>query len=702
MKSTLAAASIRFLARGVTALTVLVATSATALDPQSSQLLISRTMYCAPGGRHAEGTFKLDAVAAMAHGSLAGKGTYHSRVFADPTEMIADEVVSFNGTFVSQDDRSRQVKVTFRVPGKFHYKVAKTGPRKAGESCDHYVCVGQTMEIDYSADEHLVLFDAILEEGKFEDTKSVSPGGHPCIVTTKLEIIGGKTEGEILVAAEHPIIPGHRDVINAITVTLPEAEKLVGSAAKTLRISLGAPGYGGLAETRLGAEAGALTRDIEIQNAEPGSTHRIFYAWRGEIIPDFTEKVTALLIGTEVTGSTTFDVGFGVEVAEFGTFVEKPVKTREVRPFRITAARSGGKSPSLGELAAKFDLELELKLERMNFQPATGVEQLISELSFNVEDWVEAIAHQGASLDAAATGSSPGSLYGSGLLWRVGSDGLLVDPGEPIDQRYPNYLPFQRGVHMFKAQVGSIVRGTEKLANPAPKAHSYTLNVEMKANAQEFFDKLVLGCASEIVQAVVDEIKELKQLNPAALAGVEVDALGLLWSCIKVGLETQAADEFLAQHILLNTLIMTVLETEADIEAIKEKLEKAAKPVLSAVPGRRIVIVEGGDAKDAVQSTLHGRLKSADDPRKLLAAPPAGQREAQRNASLSPARVTSKGARTALYALDNETVSVPVRPGSAEARMIVVGPEGAQTIAPAKDPKSGRWLLRSERRASAH
>jgi hypothetical protein len=239
------------------------------------------------------------------------------------------------------------------------------------------------------------------------------------------------------------------------------------------------------------------------------------------------------------------------------------------------------------------------------------------------------------------------------------------------------------------------VRGTEKLANPAPKALGHTLHVELKDNAQAFFDQLVLGCAGEIVKAVADEIKELKELNPAALAGIEVDALGLLWSCIKVGLDTQLADQFLSQHILLNTLIMTVLQTEADIEALKEKFEKAAKPVLKAAPSRRIVILEAASAAADVQSSLHGRLQPTPDPRSQLAAPPPKTRTAERTAELNRARLQSKGTRMGLYVHDAESISVGLPASATAARMVVVGADGIRRITPTKDPKTGRLTLRS-------
>jgi len=669
---------------------------------ETRQLKFERTITAIAGGL--DWRFRIEGRADLTDGKLIGRGSIDSTVTHSSVEEQAHQQFSFEGTYGSVAEEPAALEVKFRYAAKLIFTVTKAPPLGPHETCLGTFCVGQTRELfSFTGEDTFSQVSAKITAGVFEERTQVTPGDTPVDIFTRLEIIGGKSEGDIALLPEHPIIPGHASIPNAIEVVVPDTPALKKTPPFSVRISLGAGGYGGLAESRAAAIAGKGTRELEIKDAKAGSHHTIYYGWHGALLPDFPETVRAEIPGKDIKGSATFDVGFGVDVTGFGPFTTKTPKTREVQPFRITVARSGGKQPSIAELAKKFDLELQLDIKRTNFQPATSVEQLISDLSFNTGDWVEALAQQGASLDAVATGKSPGSLYGDKLLWRVAPDGRLWDSKETsIEQRHPNYLPFQRGVHMFTAQVSNIVHGTEKLANPTPKALGYTLNVEMKDTTQAFFDQIALGCAGQIVQAVADEIKELKEINPAALAGVEVDAAALLWSCIKIGLDTELADEFLSQHILLNTLVMTVLQTEADVQELLAKVDEVMKPTLKGMPGQRVLLLESSQKPTSVETSEHVALTPAGNPRDEVAAAQAAKRDGGAKEELDRTRIQSKGTLTALYARENEGVSIRLPPSAGKARLFVVTGAGTREIKPTKEAKTGDMIFQSSSSSAAN
>ena len=657
---------------------------------EARQLKIHREIHSAGADGYPLLIINIDATAEMSNGKLKGSGVVDSTLCVSVRiEEVAHHPFTFEGTYsVSPDDPSR-IEVRFRFPGKFQYTCVKAPPKCEPGS----FCVGQLWEYNWTKpdDWDFFGFHMTIVDGRFEDSKQIAPVGQPIDVKTLLEITGGKIEGDILVFAEHPAIPGHSDITNEIQFTLPKSPALANKRPLNVQVSVGSGGSGGLAKTKEAAVRGRVQRTLELANVTPGSTHRVFYAWRGAIRPDFAETVKVKVANTDVTGSTSFDVGLDAEVTGFSPFIAKEPKTREIQPFRITVARSGGKTPSLQELAEKFGLEFELDLKRSHFQPATSVEQLISDLSFNAGDWVEALSQQGASLDAAATGKTPGSLYGGGLLWKVGPDGRLWDPSEAsAEQRLPNYLPFQRGVHMFKAHVAAIVHGTERLANPTQTPRGYTLDVEMKDPAQAFFDQIVFGCAGETLQAVTDEIKDLEELNPTALAGVEVDAVGLLWSCIKIGLDTELADEFLSEHILLNTLVMTVLQTEQDVQALLAQAEEVMKPSAKDFKGERLVLVESPNKVTSVATGDGKTLTEAQAPRDELAKARTTKGAGTTRADIDRARLQSKGNRTAFYARPGEMISVHLPASARQARLFVVTPEGAHEGNANHGPGNGR------------
>lgn len=654
------------------------------------QLVISRTAKAVGSG--VSTTVKIEARAQLRDGKLIGNGTVEATQSFSGVVEQAHQPVPFEGTYETAPDGTG-LQVRFRVPLKLLYTVTQAPPLTGSETCSNSFCVGVQREFDYSSLDFLAEFSANIVGDVFEARSAAAPNEIPIDIVTRLELTGGESKGEIALIPEHPLIPGFQSIPNAIEVVLPDLPALKESAPFTVRVSLGAGGYGGLAETRDAAVAGKGAREIEIKDAAAGSHHTLYYGWRGELIPDFKETVKAEIPGKDIAGAASFDVGFGVAVTGFGPFTTKEPKTREVQPFRITVARSPEKQPSIEALADKFDLEFQLDLKRTNFQPATSIEQLISELSFNAGDWVEALAQQGASLDAAETGKSPGSLYGDGLLWRVGADGRLWDPKETSpDQRVPNYLPFQRGLHMFTAKVSSIAHGTERLANPTPKGLGYSLNVEMKTATQAFFDQLVLGCASEITQAVAEEIKELKELNPTALAGIEIDAVQLLWACIKVGLDTELADQILSQHILLNTLVMAALQTEQDVQQLMQTVEDVMHPTLEKMPERRVLLLKSPQQPISIEA--NGReLEPAKSLGDEVAAARAAKSSRAKAAEVERARLQSKGALTGFYADSNETVAIELPAAAEGARLFVVTDKGARELTPTKDPATGHLIF---------
>ncbi len=632
--------------------------------------------------------WKTEGTASLENGAISGTvstaGTVHSPGGSCDEYTLSMSAGSqvIDGTYQTNPDEPAAIDFSFKTPVKLVRTCVKGRPPPAKDDGGWWQGLSDTLE--FSDAEPVAAYHGTLTGGTYSH-RNVVHSNVDIVVTTQITLVGGGT-GKLVVSAEHGLIPGHSALINAIDIEIPKSVRPSGTGPMTLRVSIGQAGYGGLSQTAEAARAGRGSRSLEIAGIEPGSRHRVYYGWHGDLVPNFTEKVTAQVLGEEIEGTASFRVGFGVAMTGFGRFTATEPKNREVVPFKLTAKATGqGDAGSLPQLAEKFDLQMVLGIERIGFQPINSVEGLLSALSFNLGDWAEALAGQGVSLDAQETGKSPGSLYGDKLFWRVGPDGRLWDPAETDPAlKFPNYLPFQRGVHFLRAQVTGIAHDDEVLNNPDPKPAGHVLHVELKNDAQAFMDDVVLGCIEEILGSVTDEVMDAIKKDPSQLAKLELGAGGLLWGCIHNGLQTQIAQDWLAEHINYNTLVLTFLQTAEDISTLKDKIKNLLGAAASNSRLRAIVFVDGLSQQVSAVSSEDGRLKAAPSP---FDAKPDGAtaKSVRADRSQTADRLLRRQGRQAFYVRKGENIRLSL-PADAQADVVLITPTEVRKLQPHSAP----------------
>ena len=649
--------------------------AAQAADPFDGQRLkIVRTVeWSHPDGEIWE--WEVQATALLEDGSISGEGSLNGVVQRPGGYCTEWKIEALNGppavvgTYAQDTAISDTIKLGFKIPVKISWTCVEGRPPPPKDDGGWWIGLSDTLDF---SDTPLSTYAGTLADGRYKDQRLVGTGTDVSI-TTEITLIGAG-EGELVVTPEHPLIPGHTAHINAIDIDVPELPELADAGPLTLRASIRQAGYGGLADTAAAARAGRGQRTLEIADITPGSTHRVYYSWDGKLIPDFTETVKAQIIGQEVEGSAEFRVGFGVAISEFTRFTKTEAKNRELVPFKLIAkATRQGEAGSLPQLAEKFDLEMILGLERIGFQPINSVEGLLAALSFDLTDWAEALAGQGVSVDDEQVGGKPGSLYGDKLYWRVGEDGRLWDPGEAEPgTKFPNYLPFQRGVHFFKAQVTGINHDIEALDNPDPQPLGHALHVDLKDDAQAFMDDVVLGCVEELLSGVADEVQDLVGGDLSELAKIELGAAGVLWGCLSNALETQFVEDWLAEHSFLNVLVMTVLETEEEVGELMDAAQALVGEAAKRTDARAILLVEGLAETAKAVSSADGQLRAAPSP--FLTRPGGGQKSApSRERAQTRERVLRKSERQAFYVRKGEAIEMTL-PSDADTEVVLITP----------------------------
>lgn len=535
-------------------------------------------------------------------------------------------------------------------------------------------------------------FDLPLVDGRHESlVEETAGGGVTLLLSAKVHTVAGPASappaGEIAVAAEHDLIPGHTAITNDVRFVVPTT---AGPKPVRVRVSVKPGSRGSVAESREVAALGGGDREIEIADVRPGAEYRVHYAWKGPLIPDFIETVTVALVDGEITGAASFGVGFGVDVAVAAPLIATPPHAFEPVVLRIVPEIHGEAPESLAALSGTFDLAYELGLERVHFRPMNSVEQLLADLSFDIGAWVEALSNQGASLDSSMTGGDPGATFGDGLPYRVDTDGKLVDPQASGADRLPHYTPYQRGVHVLQAQIRSIVHGTQWLAVTSSAARRTIVEVDLKDAKQEFLDAIAIGCTIQMLQAVGDEAKEiatefasdsLKLAN--ALKALKISAVGLIWSCLGEALQTELADQLLAQHVLANTLVMTLVDTVNDIGELPSALKETVLAMFAPAKGTRGFLVESREHVSVFlpDGTPLGEAEGRPESDKRTKGP----------APVRPAdvaRLHRRGDVTGFYAVEGETLRLAL-PAASNARLIAVGQGDVEELGLTPDLETG-------------
>lgn len=692
------------------------------------ELSIARTETCYPGPGRAEGIIRIEGSAALQDGVLRGKGAADATILTGRSEMKARHEFAIDGTYRTAREDPSRTAVKFRVPGKFRFTVTKAPPLPPGGSCVHHVCVGQTMEIDYSNLDDLVGFDATLTDGRFEERKTVSPGGHPCEIVTKLAIVGGEPEGEILVTAEHGWIPSgpvtdsagrERYIANKLTFTLPAHDALTQAQAlgKDVRVLVMAKSYGGRLFEMAPTGTGAGSRFLEFSGLEAGDSKTLFYAWPAQASALERETVEVAVLAPEgagLSGKVSFDVGLLVEVWNV-KFVNETGKRRILvdEPLRIEVIDAlGGKNPA--SALQTFDLSPVLRLEQTDFQPPPFFGFVVDWFGFDVLNWGEYLQ---SAVTPAAVGDpqkGPARITGAGRPWQVDADGSLI--GSALTGR-PSVYFRKVGTHSFSASIAGLVQhagpAAADVSAPATgpgAAHSFEVEVKELPQVGGMLGVLfscigLAGDALDIYGVDPAKIEPLKRLKfvwavAACLKSAGVYAMGQL--PLKRGVEMQVAAS-VARQITAAPIEQLSTEPQPVLSRAKdeERRVQAAHTVAKGLDDLRLVLIRQSGLEDvSFESAQDGALQQApqrldfaalaaaagDDPARAAAAFASGRRVQGNDRFLivpvrrdEALRVHARGSATdgAIWVLTRDGITRTDIPRDKWAAGIEIGADGA-------------------------
>lgn len=501
-------------------------------------------------------------MAAVAEVALAADGgstihiVRHAEIPRQPgiggTEYHADILLRIEGERLSGDG---QVSLKILSPdGPWEYSgstsVHVDGTLKDGrvqaaiESPSKITLVetrGGTIDIPFNVSAAFERFEGVLRNGRFEATESVATAsGAPLNVTTRME--GGITSGaQIEIRVEHDIVPGHIGYFNKVSFRLTKGPAAAGAPAgrkedTEVLAQVDTIGPGRIRTTI----DGQGSRSLSFEKVVPGRWYEFYYSWQGgPPAPAHLERVRITAPKIEAEGEAHFDVGVDFEVVEVTRIMKRPPEIGRPELLRVTVRDANHPDEDAAALAGELGLRPELSLEQTGFRPGTTLSDFITGFSVNSSGVAEIVA-------AAMTGKGKAIVVGDKLTWNVGADGVLTGASDDLGHPYARFQ--QRGTFHFRANIsglayapygGGVMREPESPSMPVAIAVT-----ELDPDTQFLVDVLV-PCMQGLVSAT---------------AGEPVEGWTALWECLDGALDSQLAQQALADHVLINAIAIWISE----------------------------------------------------------------------------------------------------------------------------------------------
>lgn len=452
-----------------------------------------------------------------------------------PIVTRTETAVYAEGTLIGDE-----VKLQVTGPDSVTLVVTSAPPTDDPKNVVH---VGSTLIWPMSTFKDFNVFAAALTDGRYEaTTKQKMPGGTWDVLTTMELSAGTPPAGAIEVKAEHDVVPGHVGYFNKVSFRLPETKEVTDAIAKSNG------GIEAVAEVathgrgRLVKEIGEWghARELRVAGVKPGNWYELYYSWNGAgPVPAHSERIRVSIPGLELEGQVGFDVGIDFEVVSVERIMNRPPEIGRPELLRIKVRDALHPQKSTAELAHALGLKPELSLKQTGYQFGTTLSDFITGFSINSSGVAEIMA-------AAMTGKGKATVMGNMLSWEVGPHDVLSGAGGDLAYPYARFQ--QRGLFFFEAGVSGLSYTPYEggiMHDPPSAPKPMMIAVTELDPETEFLVNVLVPCIQGLIQAGTGE---------------PVEGWKAVWECLDTALNSQLAQQALADHVLINALAIWIAD----------------------------------------------------------------------------------------------------------------------------------------------